>query len=132
MSIPIDTFKHRLQELLTTKGIIPADLAKNTGISPATVSKYLHGTQEAKQDKIAIISKTYNVDPAWLMGYDVPMQKLEQFNTFDVHVPQSSGQIQRLLAYATKLSAMKDSDREMIEGMIDRLSGGDSNGKKEV
>ena len=132
MSKPIDTFQNRLNELLATRGILASDLASKTGISKATISKYTHGQIEAKQDKVALIASAYGIDPAWLMGYDVPMQKLEQFSTFDVHVPQSNRQIQRLLAYATKLSAMKDSDREIIEGMIDRLSGGDSNGKKEV
>lgn len=39
------------------------------------LSLYLSGKVEPKQDKLAIIGLVFNVNEAWLMGYDVPMYR---------------------------------------------------------
>ena len=56
------------------RGGRPADLSRKTKIPEGTISCYKSGKYEAKQDKVYIIAKALNVDPSWLMGYDVPMQ----------------------------------------------------------
>ena len=66
---------HRLNELMSEYGLRQQDLANRTGISKATISHYVKNEREPKQDKIAVISKAFDVDPAWLMGFDVPMKK---------------------------------------------------------
>ncbi len=38
------------------------------------LSLYLSGKAEPKQDKLSIIGMAFNVNEAWLMGYDVPME----------------------------------------------------------
>lgn len=40
------------------------------------LSQYVSGKVEPGQDKIFILSKALNVDPAWVIGLDVPMRKL--------------------------------------------------------
>lgn len=70
-----ETFAKRLQELIDIKGIKAVDIVKATGIDKSRISHYLHGDCGAKQDSILYISEAFNVDPAWLMGYDVPMEK---------------------------------------------------------
>ena len=132
MSIPIETFRNRFNEKKKKKGLLASDVAAKTGISKSTISKYIHGQIEAKQDKIYLIANAYNVDPAWLMGYDVPMIKLSPETlqtTYSSAVDWNNGQIQRLMTYALRLSKLHEHDREMIEGMIDRLAGGDSDEK---
>lgn len=69
------TFAKRLQELLDIKNIKASDLSKATGISRSSISHYLKGDWEAKQDNIIIIADKYNVSEAWLMGYDVNIKK---------------------------------------------------------
>lgn len=69
------SFASRLQELLDFYGIKAADLSKKTGISKSSISHYLKGDWEAKQDTLMIIADAYNVSEAWLMGYDVNMKK---------------------------------------------------------
>lgn len=128
MSKPIETFRNRFNELLAQKGILASDVAAKTGISKSTISKYIHGQIEAKQDKISLIANAYNVDPAWLMGYDVPMIKLSPEtlqSTYSSAVSWNNGQIQRLMQYALRLSKLNNNDREIVEGMIDRLSEGE-------
>ena len=69
------SFAQRLQELLDIKNIKASELAKETGISKSSISHYLKGDWEAKQDSIILIADKYNVSEAWLMGYDVNIKK---------------------------------------------------------
>jgi transcriptional regulator with XRE-family HTH domain len=54
------------------------DLCSKAKISKSTLSEYLKGLYDPKQDKIFMLAQALNVDPVWLMGYDVPMEKKEQ------------------------------------------------------
>ena len=75
MSNLIDTFAHRLSYAIKIRNVRPADVAKVTGISKTNLSCYMSGKYEAKQDGVEILSKVLDVNPVWLMGYDVPMDK---------------------------------------------------------
>lgn len=46
-----------------------------TGISRSSISEWLSGKYEPKQDKIFIIANALNVDEAWLLGLDVPIER---------------------------------------------------------
>ena len=72
------TFAQRLQQLMDIEGIRAADIVRATGISKSRISHYLKGDWEAKQDSIYYISEAYSLDPAWLMGYDVPMKRKKE------------------------------------------------------
>lgn len=50
-----------------------ADISRLTGIGKSSISQWLSGKYEAKQDKTFELSKILNVNPAWLMGANVPM-----------------------------------------------------------
>lgn len=71
----IDTFANRLSKILTIRNIKPIELSEKTGIDKSKISSYMSGRYKAKQDGIYLLSKVLDVDPAWLMGYDVPMQR---------------------------------------------------------
>lgn len=67
------TTADRLKELLEVKRISQAGLSKIMGISRSAMCQYISGKITPKQDKLYIISTSYGVSLAWLMGYDVPM-----------------------------------------------------------
>ena len=67
------TTADRLKELLEVKRISQAGLSKIMGISRSAMCQYISGKITPKQDKLYIISTSYDVSLAWLMGYDVPM-----------------------------------------------------------
>lgn len=71
----MESVKDRLQKLMISRGITQADISRDTGISKASISSYLSGRKNPKQDKIYKIATRYQVDPAWLSGFDVPMEK---------------------------------------------------------
>lgn len=70
-----DTFANRLKKALDYNNMRPIDLANKTKISKAQICNYLKGTYKAKQDKLYIIAKALDVSEAWLMGYDVDMDR---------------------------------------------------------
>jgi transcriptional regulator with XRE-family HTH domain len=52
-----------------------SELCEKTKISKSVLSEYISGVYEPKQDRLFIIANALNVDPVWLMGFDVPMEK---------------------------------------------------------
>ena len=75
MSLLNDTFANRLKYAITIKDIKPIELSRMTGISKTNISCYMSGKYEAKQDGVKLLADALNVDPVWLMGYDVPMER---------------------------------------------------------
>lgn len=71
-------FKDRLAEALAKRDIKAIDLATALNIPKSTISYYLSGRNEAKSDRVYQIAKHLDVNEAWLMGYDVPMQRDER------------------------------------------------------
>ena len=65
----------RLQQGIDTRGIKQADLCSMTGISKSTMSQYFKGLYEPSQVKIDLIARALDVNEAWLMGYDVQMER---------------------------------------------------------
>ena len=66
------TFAQRLREGLNLRGMKQVELAELSGISKYSISHYLKGDWEGKQDAVYELAKALNVSEAWLMGYDVP------------------------------------------------------------
>ena len=84
----VENFADRLKKAISKKGIKPGEIVRisenlyrngkiNKPLTKPLLSHYLKGTYEAKQDNVYTLSLILNVDEAWLMGYDVPMEKEE-------------------------------------------------------
>ena len=73
----IEDFSLRLDKAMKLRNIKSVELHEKTGISESLISKYLSGNALARQNKIFLLSKVLDVNPAWLMGYDVPMVDLK-------------------------------------------------------
>lgn len=65
----------RIAKALAIRGMRQSELCALTKIPKSSLSQYLSGEYEPKQDRIYLISKALNVSEAWLMGYDVPMER---------------------------------------------------------
>lgn len=68
-------FSERLQKAMTVRGIKQIELVEKTGISKSAISQYLSGAFVPKQKNTYKLADALNVDPAWLMGKDVDMEK---------------------------------------------------------
>ena len=76
----VDSCGRRIAEALRIKGIRQADLCKLAKVPKSSLSLYLSGAYEPKQDRLYSMAQVLDVDPVWLMGFDVPMEKQEQQN----------------------------------------------------
>lgn len=65
---------HRISAALTMRGMRQAELCKLANVPKSSLSLYLSGAYEPKQDRIYAMAKALNVSEAWLMGYDVPIE----------------------------------------------------------
>ena len=68
----------RIKKALKIKGMRQAELCRLANIPKSSLSQYLSGDFEPKQDRIYLISKALNVSEAWLMGFDVPMERQDK------------------------------------------------------
>lgn len=71
----VDTFANRLEKAMNLKNMKQVDLVEKTNIDKSLISNYLKGKYKAKQDNLYLLAKILNVSEAWLMGYDVPMER---------------------------------------------------------
>ena len=69
--------KDRLNYAMNRLNIKAIDLSKRTGIPKGSISQYLNGYVNPKQDRIYLMAKALHVNEVWLMGYDVPIDRKE-------------------------------------------------------
>lgn len=67
--------KDRLKEAMQRTGKKQADLVRETGLNRGTISRYLSGAVEPRQDAAYKLALALNVSETWLWGYDVPMER---------------------------------------------------------
>lgn len=69
------SFSERLNRIMIEKNINSTELCRRTGIPKSAMSQYRSGSFLPKADRTYLIAKALNVSEAWLMGYDVPMER---------------------------------------------------------
>lgn len=94
---------NRLKKAMTAEGLSARELAKKTGISESSISRYLSGQMVPRRDALAKMAESLHVDPVWLAGLDddqiylpVELQGLDEDN------------MHRVLNYAKKLKELQD------------------------
>ena len=89
----------RLKTALEIRDISQSELSRKTGIGKSSISTYLTGEYEPKQKNIYKMALALNVNEAWLMGADVPMERQD---TAASHIQNP------IAANITPLPAMKE------------------------
>lgn len=74
----ISDFKTRFNQALSCRNMKPVELSEITGISKSTISHYMSGYTKPKTDKLYILAKALGVNEAWLIGYNIPMERDEE------------------------------------------------------
>jgi transcriptional regulator with XRE-family HTH domain len=90
-----------------------SELCQITKIPKSAVSQYVSGAFEPKQDRIYLMAKALNVSEAWLMGYDVPMERQNKAPSVKVELTEGE---QMWLELYNKVS---DETREVLITMMD-------------
>lgn len=69
----VASISSRLKAAMDIRQKKQIDLVKETGIDKGSISHYLSGRYEPKQDAVSKLAAALNVSTVWLYGYDVPM-----------------------------------------------------------
>lgn len=64
----------RLAEMMAYFNINQSDIVERTGVPKSSLSLWVNGKRTPGQKQLAMLSEPFNINPAWLMGYDVPMR----------------------------------------------------------
>lgn len=105
------SFSGRLKEAMNQRNMKQSEIVEKTGISKGALSSYISGKYEPKRTNTFLIAKVLNVDPSWLMGYDVPME------------PKSSaGGMSNMELAALVNKLRKDSELQCALSSFDALS----------
>ncbi len=70
-----EELKDRLRKAMDSNGIKAIELCEKTGVPKSAISYYLAGKSEPKSDRLYIIAKALDVSEAWLLGYNVDMER---------------------------------------------------------
>ncbi|MBQ8640400.1 MAG: helix-turn-helix domain-containing protein [Lachnospiraceae bacterium] len=73
--------KDRIREAMDIRGFKQTDLVEKTGIDKGQLSSYISGKYKPRQNNLHLIASALNVDEAWLMGFDVPMELKQESYT---------------------------------------------------
>ena len=74
----------RLKKLMDTRGLRQVDILNlaipscekyDVKMNKSDISQYCSGKTEPNQNKLFVLGAALNVNEAWLMGYDVPMER---------------------------------------------------------
>lgn len=137
----MDSISNRLKKALDIRNMTQADLVKKTGIGKSSISTYLSGDYEPKQKNTYKLAKALNVNEAWLMGYDVDIERkdhsinlsdnqLKLVNTYDLLNDMGKKEAQKRVEELTLIDKYKlkqDSNDEYITEVAAR-----GNSKKKV
>lgn len=126
----ISNFAKRLKEALDIRKVSQTELHEKTGIGKPSINAYLKGEYKAKQDKVDLIAEALNVDPTWLIGYDVPMDRSsrESFNNSngyytDPEVAQIAEELRTNPNGRILFDASKDLSKDDIDTVLKIIDG---------
>ena len=119
IKLVIDTFFNGSQQ----------ELSDRCGIHKASVSQYVNGKNVPSNITAAKICVPLGINPAWIMGFDVPMYEQKKnpgesglsAERFSIYLQEleltanslSENNLQRLAAYAEKLYALQKAEDEL-------------------
>lgn len=95
----ISNFTTRFGELvddLVAHGTQRIDIAKRLGVSKQTVSAWTTGERTPKRPAIIAIAQAFDVNIAWLHGYNVPKNREAPASTADERVKEFAALFSRL------------------------------------
>lgn len=73
-TVDLNVFAQRLSQLIDTTEETTYSIGEKLGLSAATISRYANAIMKPKVPTVISMAQIFDVNEAWLMGYDVPMK----------------------------------------------------------
>lgn len=109
----------RLRQLMEERNLKQVDILEMTKpyclkydvkMNKSDLSQYVSGKVEPNQDKLFVLARALRVNEAWLMGFDVEMEK-------DFSGSEASKDIELI----QKFSLLNKRDKEIVMNMINSM-----------
>lgn len=83
------SFAKRLKELMEENNETTYSVAEVVHLTAATISRYMKGEMAPKITTVEVLARHFNVNPAWLLGYDVPreLENINKSNSVEIENP---------------------------------------------
>lgn len=106
---------NRMTYILNLRGLKAQDLADKTGINKASISQYVNGSHCPSNYTATMMADVLRVDPIWLMGFEVPMEKPEEKINDSEH-------LKKYREFINLYSQLSDEKRTLVDNMLKALS----------
>lgn len=118
--------KERLKQCLEIRGITQSQLAIRANIDKGQLSSYISGKYKPRQSNIDALAKALNVSEAWLMGFDVPMERqpdpvpaptplpADQQQLNDLYTQLDSSNKKKVIIYTQNLLSTQRMEDELL------------------
>lgn len=100
----------RLLLALSNADISQQELSEKSGVSKASISQYVNGFHSPSNISSGKMGKVLDVEPLWLMGFDVEMKK-----------ELSSESAKNDMAFLEKFSLLNERDKKIVMSMMDSM-----------
>jgi transcriptional regulator with XRE-family HTH domain len=125
-----------MKEALSDKGINAADLSRLSKINQSSLSQYLNGTNKPNSLRAMAIASILEVNPVWLMGFDVPKYVVDEKSQHDnYYINPETAKVAQAIFDDSDLHALFDAaqnskpeDLKMAADLLRRLKSTNSDG----
>lgn len=111
----------RLRKAMELSGKKQVDLVRETGIDKGSISNYLSGRYEPKQEAIRRLAVALDVSEMWLWGYDVPMKRPEEQKNNDA-ISDIVARLRDDIKFLTVVKKIYDFDADKLDGLMRLLN----------
>lgn len=112
--------RDRLQEAMRLRGLRAVDLVERTDIPKNTLSYYLSGKSEPKADRLYALAVALNVSEAWLLGYDVSMDRTAESRKND-QLAQLVARMRKDNKFFDGVAALSDLDAVQFQTVMQMI-----------
>ena len=125
----------RLKEAMNDKNMKAVELSAKSGVLKSSISQYINGSHSMSNKAAGAIGKVLDVNPVWLMGFDVPkyaVEKSQHQNYYDD--PEAAEMLQDIFdnsyihALFMAVKGSKPEDVRMVTEMLKRFKETNPNG----
>lgn len=112
----------RIREAMNDKRITAAELSRRSGVGKASLSQYINGSHCPNNDSAYKLSQILNVDPIWLMGFDVSKHQIKEKAPDGYFLNKGTETAQ---AITEELSKLDERKAVLVLAYLKALNGGD-------
>lgn len=116
--------KDRLRLALDKRNMRAVDLMEKAGVPKSAISFYLSGKSKPKADRLYKIAQALNVSEAWLLGYEVPMDRSEESKKTDklAELVLKMKNEDKFFQTVASMAALSDEQLDLIDKLVSGLT----------